>query len=129
MKKIAVMLAVLALFAALYVLVPGFSKQGSAYISEYSVSADGREMTVTVGVSGPVGYIRKINVHQQQGGKLYLDCYSAFGGVNGSIGAKTEYTIRIDEATETIALYRAPNAYAPVLQKDESGAWQFITDR
>ena len=120
-KKVAVtaLLIFIALIAS-YVIVPGFTKQGNAYIADYSVSEDGTEMTITVGVSTSVGYIRKVSEHQQQGGKLYLDCYSAFGGLNGSIGAKREYVILLDADTEMIALYRFSDCYESVLQKDEN---------
>ena len=128
MKKykriVAIALTIVVALAALYVIAPGFAKQGNAYIADYSVSEDGTEMTITVGVSTSIGYVRKVSEHQQHGGRLYLDCYSAFGGINGSIGAKNEFTIPLDEGTETIALYRANNSYEPVLQKDASGTWQ-----
>ena len=122
-KAVVLVLAILIALTAVYLIVPGFSKQGSAYIADYSVSEDGTEMTITVGVSSSIGYIRKVAEHQQHGGKLYLDCYSAFGGINGSWGAKTEYIIQIDEDTEMIALYRSPNGYEPVFEKAEGGEW------
>ena len=107
-------------------LIPGFSKQGNVYIGEYSVSEDGKEMTIQVGVTSSIGYIRKVSVHQQHGGKLYLDCYSAFGGINGSIGAKNEYTIQIEADTNTIAVYRSPNAYEIIFEKDTNGNWNKV---
>ena len=126
-KAVVLVLAILIALTAVYLIVPGFSKQGSAYIADYSVSEDGTEMTITVGVSSSIGYIRKVAEHQQHGGKLYLDCYSAFGGINGSWGAKSEYTIQIDEDTEMIALYRSADCYDPVLEKDANGEWQRVT--
>ena len=129
MKKykriVAIALTIVVALAALYVIAPGFAKQGNAYIADYSVSEDGTEMTITVGVSTSIGYVRKVSEHQQHGGRLYLDCYSAFGGINGSWGAKSEYTIQIDKDTEMIAIYRSPNCYDPVLQKGEDGVWVF----
>ena len=118
-------LAVIIALMTMYLVVPGFTKMGNVFIVDFSVSEDGSEMTVTVGVSSSIGYVRKVSEHQQQGGKLYLDCYSAFGGINGSWGAKSEYTIQIDKDTEMIAIYRSPNCYDPVLQKGEDGVWVF----
>ena len=120
-------LAVIIALMTMYLVVPGFTKIGNVFIVDFSVSEDGSEMTVTVGVSSSIGYVRKVSEHQQQGGKLYLDCYSAFGGINGSWGAKSEYTIQIDEDTEMIALYRSANCYDPVLEKDANGEWQRVT--
>lgn len=126
-KKITVItLAIVVALAAFYVIAPGFTKQGNAYIADYSVSEDGTEMTITVGVFSSIGYVRKVSEYQQHGGKLYLDCYSAFGGINGSWGAKSEYNIRIDKDTEMIAIYRSSDCYDPVLEKDENGEWQRV---
>ena len=126
-KAAVIVLAIIVALAGLYVIAPGFTKQGNAYIVDYSVSEDGTEMTITVGVSTSIGYIRKVSEHQQHGGKLYLDCYSAFGGINGSWGATSEYTIQIDEDTEMIALYRSADCYDPVLEKHANGQWQRVT--
>lgn len=116
-------LAVMIALTAIYLVAPGFNKMGNVFIVDYSVSEDGSEMTITVGVATSIGYVRKVSEHQQQGGKLYLDCYAAFGGINGSWGAKNEYTLQLDEDTEMIAIYRSPNCYDPVLKKDENGIW------
>ena len=126
-KAAVIVLAIIVALAGLYVIAPGFTKQGNAYIVDYSVSEDGTEMTITVGVYTSIGYIRKVSEHQQHGGKLYLDCYSAFGGINGSWGAKSEYTIQIDKDTEMIALYRSTDCYDPVLEKDANGEWLRVT--
>lgn len=122
-KITVIVLAVIVFLAALYLIVPGFTKQGNAYISDYVVSEDGSEITIKVGVSTSIGYVRKVSVHQQHGGKLYLDCYSAFGGINGSWGAKTEFTIPLDEETKTIAIYRSANCYDTILEKMDDGKW------
>ena len=127
-KKVAVItLAIVVALAAFYVIAPGFTKQGNVYIADYSVSEDSTEMNINVGVSTSIGYVRKIAEHQQHGGKLYLDCYSAFGGINGSWGAKNEYNIQIDEDTTMIALYRSADCYETVLEKDENGEWHSVT--
>ena len=75
-KKIAVILAIIVVSTLFYLTAPAFSKQGSTYITDFSVSEDGKELTITVGVAASAGYIRKVSEHQQHGGKLYLDCYS-----------------------------------------------------
>ena len=127
MKKpariVIIALAVIVALTAAYLVAPGFAKMGNVYIADFRVSEDGSEMTITVGVSTSIGYVRRVSVHQQFGGKLYLDCYSAFGGINGSWGAKNEYTIQLDDDTEMIAIYRSPDCYDPVLKKGDDGVW------
>ena len=124
-KILVIVLAVIVALTAVYIIAPGFSKQGNVYITDYSISEDGTEITINVGVSTSIGYVRKVSEYQQHGGKLYLDCYSAFGGINGSLGAKNEYTIQLDEDTEMIAIYRSVNCYDTVLEKDKNGKWQY----
>ena len=125
-KTITVIVGMVLVLGLLYIFGSGFVKEGSAFIQNYSVSDDGASMTITVGVGSSVGYIRDVSIHQQEGGKLYLDCISAFGGINGSIGAKSEFVIPLDEETNIIGLYRNHNAYEAVLEKDASGEWNRV---
>ena len=102
----------------------GFVRNGGVYLEDYSVSEDGTEITLELGVASSAGYLRKAAVYQQASGKLYLDCYAAFGGVNGSVGAQTTYKIPLDQATQSIALYRNSDCYEVVLEKNAEGIWQ-----
>ena len=111
--------AVIIILAGVCIIAPGYFKNGNADITDYSVSADGTEMTIKVEASS--GHIRKVAESQQHGGHLYLDSYYAFGGFNGTIGANEEYTIQLDEDTEMIAVYRNTNCYEPVLEKNADG--------
>lgn len=124
MKKIIIaFLIIITLFLA-YFIGSGFGKISSANIYEYSISEDGKEITLNMGVASSAGYIRKVAINQQHGGKMYLDCYAAFGGFNGNIGAKSTYTLPLNEETTVIAIYRNTNAYEEVLVKDSDGVWQ-----
>ena len=128
MKKVLLCaVATAVLLFGIYMILPGFTKITSAYISEFSLSDDGSEITINVSVGSSVGFVRKVAVHQQEGGKLYLDCYSAFGGLNGSIGAKSTYTVKLDEDTEIIALFRNDNCYEEVLRKSADGSWERVS--
>lgn len=118
--------AVALLLLAAYVLGTGFLRRTDAYIADFSVSEDGREMTLHMGAASSAGYLRKVAVKQQHGGRCYLDVYAAFGGINGKIGAKRTFTVSLSEDTDTILLQRAKNAYEPVLYRDADGAWHRI---
>ena len=124
MKKLLIPVLLVAVLAAAYLLGTGLRRESAAFITDYTVSPDGTQITLHVSVSSSAGYIRKVVPAQQHGGKLYLDCYAAFGGFNGSWGAKSSCTVPLDPDTKTIALYRAPNCYEVVLEKDISGQWQ-----
>ena len=116
-------------FAALcfcYLFGTGFLKNGAVYVADFVVSEDGGMITLDVGVGVSTGYVRKLAVHQQSGGKLYLDPYSAFGGINGSLGARSLYTLLLEDDTTVIALWRNENCYEEVLRKNADGAWERV---
>lgn len=123
-KKMAIGIIVAVVLCGGYFIGSGFLKNGSVYVKEYSVSGNGREITLDIDTAASVGYIRKMAVSQQMGGKLYIDCYAAFGGINGRIGAKNSFTLPLDEDTTMIGIYRNKNAYQEVLHKDEDGIWR-----
>ncbi|MBQ6806382.1 MAG: hypothetical protein IJO97_03000 [Lachnospiraceae bacterium] len=122
-KKIVISLSVILSIVALYMLGSGFRRDTSAYIGEYSVSEDETMMNVEVGVGSSIGAIRKVVINHETDGVMCLDLYSAFGGLNGSIGAKSSYQIPVSEDTHTICVYQGNGRYESVLVKDENGNW------
>ena len=123
-KKMVIGIIVAVVLCGGYFIGSGFLRNGSVYMDGYSVSGDGREITLDIGVAASRGYIRKMEISQQMGGKLYIDCYAAFGGINGRIGAKSSFTLPLDEDTTMIGIYRNKNAYQEVLHKDEDSIWR-----
>lgn len=123
-KKISIIAGTILVLFMVYFFGPGFRKETSCFVEDYSVSEDGREITLQMGVASSVGYIRKVSVHRQGGNRLELDCYSAFGGVNGSIGARRTFTVPLTADTDVIALYKGNNHYEDVLVKDLDGIWR-----
>ena len=123
-KKVTIGIVIVLVLCLGYFIGSGFWKNGSVYVEEYSVSADGRKITLDIGTASSAGYIRKMTVSQQQGGKLYIDCNAAFGGINGRIGAKSSFTLPLDEDTTMIGIYRKKNCYEEILHKDEGGTWR-----
>ena len=108
----------------------GFGRVSDVYICDYSLSQDGKEITIRVGVSSSVGFVRKAVAHQQDGGRLCVDFYAPFGGINSRIGAQSSYTLPLREDTTVIAVYRHINRYADYdyedeLYKDADGVWHF----
>jgi len=113
-----------AVIMAMYILLPGLMKRGDVVITDFSVSESGTEMLLSVGMTSSAGYVRRIDAQQQHAGRLYLDGYAAFGGINGSLGAKERFVVPIDKNTTMIAIYRAPDCYEPILEKDGDGEWR-----
>ena len=106
----------------------GFTVQANAYITDdFVVSADGSEITFTVGVASSMGHVR---AYRDEGGGVkphYLKFYSAWGGLNSAIGAKNKYTLKLEPDDTEIYVYHGDGGYALALQKDEaSGQWHKI---
>lgn len=88
-KRVIIIICVIVGLIGWYILGSGFMKESSVFIEDYTVSSDGSKLTIEVGVASSIGYIRKVTIHQQERGKLYLNCYSAFGGINGLLEQRT----------------------------------------
>lgn len=124
-KKICLfMLSMLGLIFA-WMIISGYSYQTSAYITDqFVVSEDGKELKFTIAVGSPMGYVRGF---KDEGGGVkphYLKFYSAWGGLNSSIGAKSEYVLKLDPNDTEIYVYHGDSGYSLALKKDiESGEW------
>ena len=124
-KKIClVMLSMLGLIFA-WMIISGYSYQTSAYITDqFVVSEDRKELKFTIAVGSPMGYVRGF---KDEGGGVkphYLKFYSAWGGLNSSIGAKSEYVLKLDPNDTEIYVYHGDSGYSLALKKDiESGEW------
>ena len=124
-KKIClVMLSMLGLIFA-WMIISGYSYQTSAYITDqFVVSEDGKELKFTIAVGSPMGYVRGF---KDEGGGVkphYLKFYSAWGGLNSSIGAKSECVLKLDPNDTEIYVYHGDSGYSLALKKDiESGEW------
>ena len=120
-----ILLAFLALLIIGYMTVTGFIKPTTIFVNDFEVSSDGKIMTIYVSNAGSAGYVRKV-VQNKQDNKLLLDFYAAFGGFNGSIGAKNVYELKLNDDIDTISIYRGPNKYQDVLVKDVKGNFIFL---
>lgn len=94
-NKILAAAAAAALAAVVFVIAAGFTQRSDVALTGYTVSEDGRSLTVQVGVTGSAGYIRSCKA-KFQGENLYLSFYSTFGGFNSSLGAKNEFTVELE---------------------------------
>ena len=125
-KKLLIVLLVLLTLYLTYFFGIGFAKVGSVYVADYSVGEDGGEITLDVAVGTSAGYVRKAEVASCMGGRMYVDFYAAFGGINGDIGAKTSFVLPLEDDVSEILVYRNESCYAAVLIKDENGIWQAV---
>ena len=123
MKKwLCIVPAVLLCLCLLWGIGTGFMKNNSVLIRDWSVSDDGTELTLTACPTSSVGSLRKVT-YRQQNGRLYLDFYAAFGGLNGRSGAGDVITVPLIGDTRAVAV-RQRGGYTDVLVRDEVNGWQ-----
>lgn len=124
MKKLIIFVSAKLLAAVIWLTATGFTVQTTAYIDDFSVSEDGSELSLRVGVSASMGYVRAFR--DEDGGEKNhtLKFYSAWGGLNSSLGAKNEFTLPLSNEDTEIYIYHGENGYDLALQKDEdTGEW------
>ena len=125
-KAIISIVIVLAVLAGVWMVGTGFRREPAAFFYDYSVSDDGTVMTIHAGVAGSMGHIRKAVVRRNEDGEIRLDFLSAFGGLNGSIGARNTFEIPLEENSTSVSIYQG-SGYLPVLTKDpDSGEWTMV---
>ena len=100
-------------------------KNPNVALGSYSVSEDGSEITLNVGVWTSMGYIRDF---KDNGGGVkphYLTFYSTFGGLNSSFGSKSTFALELSPNDTEIFFNRTDGGYELVLVKDEvTGQWR-----
>ena len=102
----------------------GFNPREDVYLADYSVSADGTQIKMRVGVASSMGYTRSSRAHLG-GFNQYLKFYTPFGGFNSSLGDRDTFVLEIDPVNcDEIYFYHGDGGYTMVLQKDPlNGQW------
>lgn len=123
-KKIIAIVVIVLIIVTAFLISTGFRERTDVVLVDYTVSEDGTEITFVVGVSSSMGYIRG---YKDEGGGVkphYLKFYSTFGGLNSSLGAKSEFTLELDENDTEIFFCRLDGGYEIVLVKaDGTNEW------
>lgn len=122
-KKIIYIVIFIILVALVWIIGSGFIKRTDVYLADYSVSKDGSEITLQVGIAGSMGYIRDFLNDTNKTEIMEMQFYSAFGGFNSSIGAKNEFVILLNPECREIYFYHN-DGFDLVLQKNQdTGEW------
>lgn len=120
-RKVIFVVMIVILTAAMGFLCLG-GRRDDVMIEDFSVSADGSEMTLKAGIAGSAGYLRKVKVRYDDEYKTVLvDFYSTFG-INNPVGAEDTFVIPLKPDSENILFNRGNNYYA-ALAKDADGQW------
>lgn len=124
-KRLSILLiiaAVIFYFYATYWIGTGLSTNPTVGLIDFSVSENGRELTLYIGTPNSVGYIRDMSPMDLDTVQ-YIDFYCTFGGVNSSLGAKNEFVLEVDDKCQGIYFQRE-DGYELVLYLDpETNMW------
>lgn len=120
-RKVIFVVMIVILTAAMGFLCLG-GRRDDVMIEDFSVSADGSEMTLKAGIAGSAGHLRKVKVRYDDEYKTVLvDFYSTFG-INNPVGAEDTFVIPLKPDSENILFNRGDNYYA-AFAKGEDGQW------
>lgn len=124
-KSILWIFAIVAIFVSFYVIGSGFVIRNDVVLNDFTLSEDGTELTLSVSVLSPMGFIRD---YQDIGGDVkphMLRFYSTFGGLHSHFGAKHTFVLPVSDADTEIYFCRPKKGYQLVLEKNmDSGKWQ-----
>lgn len=122
-------LTVLIVIALAIVIGSGFDTREDVVLGGYRTRADGGAVTVEVDVTSPMGFVRSAE-ERQEDGCLYVRFYSAFGGHNGSIGARDSFELETPEDCREIYFYcdgTQADGYDLVLRREDAdSAWERV---
>lgn len=123
-KRIIAVIVILAVLVALFFIGTGFQKRMDVVLVDYSVSEDGTEITLDVGIPTSTGYIRGFKDNGSGVKPHYLTFFSTFGGINSPIGAEHSFQLELTSDDTEIYFNRLEGGYELILVKDEeTGQW------
>ena len=121
-KWISLPVIILVAIMVFHLVVTGFTRRSDVFMLDYSVTEHTGVVTMQVGVMSSVGYVRSMENVSDDPTAAQIEFYSAFGGINGSWGARNVYTIQPGEQCKEI-YFRTYDGWRLVLEKNTSGEW------
>lgn len=116
-RRIIFIVVVIMLVALVWGIGSGMMMRTDVYLERFTVSEDGKEITLEVAVTSSAGYVRAVADRSDSPERQELYFYSAFGGLNGSIAATDKFVIPINNDCEEIYFYQI-GGFELVLKKD-----------
>lgn len=121
-KWISLPVIILVAIMVFHLVITGFTRRSDVFMLDYSVTEHTGVVTMQVGVMSSVGYVRSMENVSDDPTAAQIEFYSAFGGINGSWGARNVYTIQPGEQCKEI-YFRTYDGWRLVLEKDSNGEW------
>ena len=125
-KKLSIIVVVLLLLYGGYYFGLGLIPATDVGISDFKVSEKQDQITVYTFVLSSVGYIRAVKDVSDDPEKMKLQFYPAFGGINGSIGAKYEFDLPLSPECKEMYVLLYDDYRLTLAKNPTTGEWERI---
>lgn len=125
-KKLSIIVVILLLLCGGYYFGVGFLPATNVVVTDFEVSEQQDSMTIQTSIATSAGYTRSVKNMSDDPEKMELKFYSAFGGVNGSIGAKSEFDLPLSPECKEIYVLLYDDYRLTLAKNPTTGEWERI---
>lgn len=125
-KKLSIIIVVLLLLGCGYYFGVGFLPATNVVVTDFEVSEQQDSMTIQTSIATSAGYSRTVKNVSDDPEKMMLKFYSAFGGINGSIGAKSEFDLPLSPECKEIYVLLYDDYRLTLAKNPTTGEWERI---
>ena len=125
-KKLSIIIVVLLLLGCAYYFGVGFLPATNVVVTDFEVSEQQDSMTIQTSIATSAGYTRSVKNVSDDPEKMMLKFYSAFGGVNGSIGAKSEFDLPLSPECQEIYVLLYDDYKLLIAKNPATGEWEMV---
>ena len=125
-KKLSIIIVVLLLLGCAYYFGVGFLPATNVVVTDFEVSEQQDSMTIQTCIATSAGYTRSVKNVSDDPEKMMLKFYSAFGGVNGSIGAKSEFDLPLSPECKEIYVLLYDDYKLLIAKNPATGEWEMV---
>ena len=125
-KPLTIFAIIILLILGAYYIGLGFLPRTDVVVADFEVSEQEDEMTIYTYILSSAGYSRTVKNVSDDPEKMMLKFYSAFGGVNGSIGAKSEFDLPLAPECKEIYVLLYDDYRLTLAKNPTTGEWERI---
>lgn len=125
-KKLSIIIVILLLLYGGYYFGLGFLPATNVVVTDFQVSEQQDSMTIHTSIATSAGYTRSVKNVSDDPEKMMLKFYAAFGGINGSIGAKSEFDLPLAPKCKEIYVLLYDDYRLTLAKNPTTGEWERI---
>ena len=125
LKSLKNILIIILLLIVAYYIGLGLLPRSDVWISHFQVSEQQDTITIYTTDSSSAGYTRTVKNVSNDPKMMKLKFYSAFGGVNGSIGAKSEFDLPLSPECKEIYVLLDADYELSIKKNPITGKWEY----